>query len=257
MIGETLNPRLQEELKAALERGLASGDLMAPHQVAQYLSRFRNRFGPEVLRASDDESLLHLMHGRQDSASRCLAYWLEFKNDDEFAGYSFGGIGGGSAMKFGVYQRQSDGAWITGSGGQPQVLALEHAIRKARQQRQELLAGDQVLENLDSSDLSDEAYSHLQTSMQKAAPELYQSGWSHKYWSLIHSDKLDDYHSPRYQRFHLFKLLQMPPDGIGIRDGSAPRFNCAGRFIAAARLLGVPISVLGRVQMEATKIDVR
>jgi 5-methylcytosine-specific restriction enzyme B len=44
--------------------------------------------------------LLLLMHGRQDSGLRCLAYWLEFKDDDEFAGYRFGGIGGGSAMKF-------------------------------------------------------------------------------------------------------------------------------------------------------------
>jgi hypothetical protein len=40
------------------------------------------------------------MHGRQSGESRCLAYWLEFKNDDEFAGNRFGGIGGGSALKF-------------------------------------------------------------------------------------------------------------------------------------------------------------
>src|SRR5262249_7044846 len=81
--------------------------------------------------------------------------------------------------------------------------------------------------------------------MATAAPDLSQDAWSHKYWSLIHSDKLDQYHSP--QRFHLLKLLQMPPDGVGIRDGSAPRFNCAGRFIAAARLFEVPANALGGV----------
>jgi 5-methylcytosine-specific restriction protein B len=83
--------------------------------------------------------------------------------------------------------------------------------------------------------------------MEAAAPELSQSGWSHKYWALIHADKLDDYHSPRYQRFHLFKLLQTPPDHIGIRDAAAPRFNCAGRFISVARSLEVPVNTLGAV----------
>ena len=34
------------------------------------------------------------MHGRQNTVSKCLAYWLEFKNDDEFAGRRMGSIGG-------------------------------------------------------------------------------------------------------------------------------------------------------------------
>ncbi len=38
----------------------------------------------------------------------------------------------------------------------------------------------------------------------------------------------------------------MPPDQIGILDGNAPRFVCAGRFVAAARGLGVPVATLGR-----------
>jgi 5-methylcytosine-specific restriction protein B len=150
-------------------------------------------------------------------------------------------------MKFGVYQRQSDGAWMTGSGGQPQVLTTEDVIRKTRQQRDELLAGDEILKNLDASETSDGAYARLQAAMEKAAPELSHDGWSQKYWFLIHPDKLDDYHSPRYQRFHLFKMPQMPPDHVGIRDANAPRFNCAGRFIAAARTLEVPVSTLTRV----------
>lgn len=39
----------------------------------------------------------------------------------------------------------------------------------------------------------------------------------------------------------------MPPDEAGIRDGGAPRFICAGRFIAAARELEVPVTTLTRV----------
>jgi 5-methylcytosine-specific restriction protein B len=195
MSAPPLDPRLRQELEAALKRGLASGELMAPHQVAEHIRRFRDRFGPDVLRALDGEALLRLMHGRQDGESRCLAYWLEYKNDDEFAGTKFGGIGGGAALKFGIYQRQSDGAWI-GSARQPQVLTAEDAVGKARRQRNELLAGDEILKDLDVSDASDEVYAHLQTAMATAAPDLSQGAWSHKYWSLIHPDKLDPYHSP-------------------------------------------------------------
>lgn len=134
----TLDLRIFEELKARLDRGLASGELMMAEQVAAHTGRFRDRFGPDTLRGLDGEPLLLLMHGRHDSDLRCLAYWLEFKDDEEFAGYRFGGIGGGSAMKFGVYQRQSDGAWISGSQTQPRVLTMEEAVQIARRQSSSL-----------------------------------------------------------------------------------------------------------------------
>ena len=242
-----LEPQLFDELKSALDRGLASGEMMTSAQIEQQTMLFRDRFGPAVLRGLDGGALLRLMHGRESSESRCLAYWLEFKNDDEFAGNRFGGIGGGSALKFGIFQRQSDSAWMTGSPQTQQVLSLEDAIAIARTQRDELLAGAEVLASLDTGDTSDTSYAQLQTAMEKAAPKLSGDGWAHKYWFLINPDRLDDYHSPRYQRFHLFKLLQMPPDRVGILDGSAPRFICAGRFIAAARELGVPVTTLNRV----------
>ncbi|MEP6621671.1 MAG: hypothetical protein ABJE47_20250 [bacterium] len=191
--------------------------------------------------------LLRLMHGRESNDSRCLAYWLEFKNDDEFGSYRFGGIGGGSALKFGIYQRQSDNAWVTGSPQAQKVLSAEDAIALARKQRDELLAGAKVLASLDTDDASDEAYARLQAAMENAAPKLSRDGWAHKYWFLINPDRLDDYHSPRYQRFHLLKLLQMSPDRVGILDGNAPRFICAGRFVSAARELDVPVTTLNRV----------
>ena len=119
-------------------------------------------------------------------------------------------------------------------------------IQIARQQRDELLAGDGILSDLIPSDYSDETYARVQSSMEVAATELSRDGWSHKYWFLIHPTKIDDYHSPRYQRFHLLKMLQMPPDQAGILDASAPQFVCAGRFIAASRALEVPVSILSR-----------
>jgi 5-methylcytosine-specific restriction protein B len=120
-----LEPRLVDELKTTLDRGLASGELMTPARVAQQTGLFRDRFGPGVLRELDGEALLRLMHGRRTEDPKCLAYWLEFKNDDEFAGNRFGGIGGGSAMKYGLYERKSDGGWewMGGSFAKPHVIS--------------------------------------------------------------------------------------------------------------------------------------
>jgi hypothetical protein len=89
---------------------------------------------------------------RPDSDAQCLMHWLEFKHDDEFAGHSFGGIGGGATMKYGIYQRQSDGAWMGGAPIRPHVLSIDHAIAKARQQRGELLTGSKVLAALNAAD---------------------------------------------------------------------------------------------------------
>ena len=109
------------------------------------------------------------------------------------------------------------------------------------------MAGAEQLEQFDAASLSDNKYAQLQAAMLSAAPSLAGAGWAHKYWFLICPDRLDDYHSPRYQRFHLLKLLQMPPDKIGILDLWAPRFNCAGRFISAARQLEVPVTTLNKI----------
>jgi 5-methylcytosine-specific restriction protein B len=122
-----------------------------------------------------------------------MAYWLEFKNDDEFAGYRFGGIGGGQAMKYGVYQRQSEQAWMGGATNAPRVLSLDEAIEKARQRWDDLLVGSRVLVNLNEIYESDEAYARLQTEMSRAAPELSDDGRAHNYWFLLHWDKLDDF----------------------------------------------------------------
>jgi 5-methylcytosine-specific restriction protein B len=242
-----LRPQLFDELKRALQQGLTSGELLTPEQIDQQTELFRGKFGPTVLRELDGLALLRQMHGRESVESRCLAYWLEFKNDHEFAGDQFGKIGGGSALKFGIFQRQSDNTWMTGSPLAQRVLSVEEAVAFARKQRDELVSGAEQLGILDTADTSDVAYSELQAAMQRAAPTLSGAGWAHKYWFLISPDRLDDYHSPRYQRFHLIKLLQMPPDKVGILDLWAPRFNCAGRFISAAHQLGVPVSTLNTI----------
>lgn len=108
--GITLEPYLFEQLKQALNQQSAAAALMTPSQIEDQTRLFRERFGPQKLGSLDGESLLQYMHGRQQVVDKCLMYWLEFKDDEEFRGPRFGSIAGGSALKFGVFQRAADGA---------------------------------------------------------------------------------------------------------------------------------------------------
>src|SRR5436853_527679 len=76
-----------------------------------------------------------------------------------------------------------------------------------------------------------------QEDLDRIAPTVGDLGWGHKYFSLLAPERLDDYHNADYQRFHLVKMLQVPPEVDG-------RYLCAGRYVAAAHELGIPINHL-------------
>jgi 5-methylcytosine-specific restriction protein B len=67
---------------------------------------------------------------------------------------------------------------------------------------------------------------------------------------MIFPDKLEDYHVEAYQRYHLIKLLQVPPEGSG-------RFLCAGRYVAVAQELGIHLNHLTSVLNERNGRPVR
>ena len=234
-----LEEKLSKELVELHKKMDAAGKLLSRQQLEQYYATFRDRFGPEVLSGLDGEVLLEILHGsgKQDS----LIYWLEFKNDEEFPA-NFGSIAGGSALKFGIYFRKDTGAWMTGSPQNQREISIDEAVQIARQHRDQLLRGCELLEKLPNN-ASDEAYRSLQESLDQTAPDVSPTAWGHKYFSLMYPNKLDDYHVEIYQRFHLIKLLQLPPEGDG-------RYLAAGRYVAIAAELNMPINHLGTILNE-------
>jgi len=218
---------------------LGEGNIPSPQKLEKQYAAFEARFGPSVLAGLDGEALLSTMHdhGNHDS----LVYWLEFKNDDEFDTKRFGSIAGGSALKFRIFRRKETGNWQKGSeqGNKPENISLDEAIKIARSHRDQLLHGVILLEEL-PADASDEQYAELQDQLDEQAPDVSRLAWGHKYFSLLFPDKLDDYHSPEWQRYILLKLLQLPPEGNG-------RYVCAGRFVAAAREAGIRVVSLDGV----------
>ena len=90
---------------------------------------------------------------------------------------------------------------------------------------------------------TDDDYRDLQKNMDEVATKVSDSAWGHKYFSLLYPEKLDDYHSADFQRYHLIKLLQVPPEGAG-------RYLVSGRYVAAAKEMGVPIRNLTQILNE-------
>ena len=243
----TLDPRIEQAIRAAHEAITRRGELLAVDRIRASYAAFRDRFGPDKLRALDGDALLQAMHSHGNKES--LVYWLEFKNDDDFPGQTFGSISGGSAHKFGLFKRKETGQWVTGGARKEENIDEAQAVAIARKHRDQLLGGVAVLEKL-AVGADDVAYRGLQGELGRVAPDLYNLAWAHKYFSLLFPEKLDDYHNAEYQRFHLVKLLQKPPEEDGL-------YVCAGRFLKLATLLGWPLNQLTAVLNERNGRPIR
>jgi 5-methylcytosine-specific restriction protein B len=228
-----LEKSIRDHLQRRYEQLLEQGQFPSREKLQEYYATFRAHFAPERLRQLDGEELLNAIHahGNRDS----LVYWLEFKNDEEFP-EGFGSIAGGSALKFGIYRKKETGAWMTGHPSSQKELSIAEAIEIARTHRDQLVAGAKILEEL-ATESSDENYTKLQDRMEAGAPDVNNTSWGHKYFSLISPDKLDDFHAEEFQRFNIRKMLQVPP----AREG---RYVAAGRFVSAAAELQIPINHL-------------
>jgi len=234
-----LESAVKQKLLEKLQQLNNDGKLLSRPQLEQFYVTFRNQFGPEKLASLDGTALLETMHahGNKDS----LVYWLEFKNDDEFPA-RFGSISGGSAFKFGIFRRKEAGTWVTSDeGNNPKDLTIEEAVVIARKHRDQLLKGVELLKQVPLRG-SDDDYRRLQERLDREAPDVSDLAWGHKYFHLLFPDKLEDFHSPELQRFQLLKMLQQPPEGKG-------RYLCAGRLVAAATELEVPMNNLTDVLM--------
>jgi 5-methylcytosine-specific restriction enzyme B len=229
-----LDPHIDQDLRRIHDDLARNGKLFSPEKLQAAYTTFRDRFGPENLSSLDGTALLHAMHLHGNKES--LVYWLEFKDDDEFPGISFGSIAGGSAHKFGLFRRKETGQWVTGPAQAEIALTEAEAVVIARKHRDQLLAGVELIEKLETN-ADDNAYLRLQQALDKTSPNVSGLAWGHKYFSVLFPNKLDDYQNHRWQRFHLLKVLQLPPETEGL-------YVCGGRFVKLAAQMGWPMQHL-------------
>ncbi|MCM2357529.1 MAG: AAA family ATPase [Geobacteraceae bacterium] len=228
-----LDEQLKKDLLDFYQLQLAHGSLNPPDELNRYYQVFQNRFGPDLLNSLRGEELLEAIHAHGSKNS--LVYWLEFKNDEELPAI-FGSIAGGSALKFGLYKSNDSGSWRTGSSKAQRDISVAEAVIIATKHRDQLVKGASIIEAL--PDRAAEAdYRRLQEDLEKVAPDVCNLAWGHKYFHMLFPDKLDDYHNPDYQRFHLIKLFQTTPSDYG-------RYVFAAKYISIARELEIPVNHL-------------
>ncbi len=229
-----LDLHIEEELRNTHKDLAGNAKLHSPERLDAAYNTFRDRFGPDKLALLDGTALLNAMHLHGNKES--LVYWLEFKDDEEFPGISFGSIAGGSAHKFGLFRRRETGQWVTGAPQAERTLTESEAVVVARKHRDQLLEGVKRLERFEAN-ADDAAYVRLQRDLDTSCPDVSGVAWGHKYFSILFPDKLDDYQNHRWQRYHLLRLLQLPPEAQGL-------YVCAGRYVTLANQFGWPMQHL-------------
>lgn len=205
--GELPEINSNNTLYETYQKMLGENKSMTEEKLKESYELFRNKFGPEKLKGLDGETLLETMfnHGNRGS----LVYWLEFKNDDELQTGHFGGIGGGSALKFGIYKRKEDGKWITGNPNDMREIALPDAINIAREKRDLLIKGTEIIAAT-PDDFNDDTYLKLQDDIDTKLGTFGNLGWVHKYFHMLFPAKIDDFHSVDWQKFYLIKMQEKP-----------------------------------------------
>ncbi len=170
------------------------------------LKTFQQKFSPEILARLDDSDLLSSLFYTVGDSSDSLCYWLEMH--PECRGH-FGSIAGGSAYKFGLFQRKETGEWTTGNPKKPQVLTEKEAIELGKKIRDALITGVEIIRNATLDSLT--AYEKLDDTLTEALGEkISHWSWVHKYFSLICNDKLSGFHSDEWQ-FHVLRSLRIRP----------------------------------------------
>lgn len=233
------NLSITERIKRTCDMLLAEGKILRTEILQQKYRIFSDKFGPERLKNLDGEALLDTIFNIGNHSG--LFYWLEFKNDDDFNTFAFGSIAGGSAFKYIMYKRNSDGKWVTGNPQSPTILTTDEAIEVGREVRDRLIAGAVEIAAVGNS-TDEKRYEELVLSQQKTLriessnTDMSRLGWVHKYYHMIYPDVIDNFHSTRWQRHGLVCC--------GIKPENDNLYGMAGQYIELARECGLPVSYI-------------
>lgn len=174
--------RAQELLNHYLERRIDALHLPEAADIKRQRDSFVEQFGPDRLAAMSGPQLLNAVPYNSSNAQP-MDYWLEFKKDDVFTTRLFGGIAGGAATKFGVWQDKKTGQWkVPTKGGHGVSPASEdEAMEVARSRRDEALAAFRAVERFRPVPIHEVDPEEVQAAVKEAAPRWWWYAWLHKY----------------------------------------------------------------------------
>ena len=175
-------------------------------EIEAALDEFKDAYSPEMLEEIDEESLLPALFYTIGDNANALCCYIEM---NKACKAYFGSISGGSAYKFGLFQKKESGRWMTGSPQKPQELTEEEALELGKEIRDVLVKGAQLIDEADPHTLED--YEKMDVALHDLIGDrFYNLGWIHKYFSIIFNDKLSCFHSTDWQ-MHVLRALRISP----------------------------------------------
>lgn len=170
------------------------------------LNEFRERFAPDVLEKLTDEEILPKLFYTTGDNTEALCCWLEHNS---LCREYFGSIAGGSAYKFGLFQKKDTGEWMTGSPQKPQILTEEQALKIGKEIRDAFVRGAEIIANRTLDSLKD--FEMVDDELKTVIGEqFYNLAWFHKYFFMLYPDKLSGFHSNDWQN-HVLRCLRIKP----------------------------------------------
>ena len=184
-------------------------------EAEELYTTFREQFSPDVLMAIPDDQLLQKMFYTVDNTNDSMCYWLEFHQQIR---EHCGSIAGGSSYKFGLFQKQETGAWISGSPRKQEILDTEQALARGKEIRDILVKGVDAIQSVgDISTISD--YEKLQVTLESAIGKYSSMAWVHKYFHMIYPSLFPIWHAPDGQEHFLFAFGIEPSNKWYVRSG--------------------------------------
>lgn len=177
-------------------------------------AEFRARFSPDVLENLDDSELLQYIFLTADSDNTSLCYYLEF--DPKIKSY-FGSISGGSSFKFGLFQRQEDKKWMTGSPINQEVLSNDQALELGKHIRDCLVKGCAIIEPRELITVAE--YENLDDALTEAIGKHASYAWFQKYFHMMFPQKFFTIYSKDLQNHFLYGLGIKPSEKYYGRNG--------------------------------------
>lgn len=200
----------------------------------QLYKDFRTKYGPEALKAVEGTDLLHKIFINETRDKENLCYVLEF--DKQYT--QFGGIGGGSAYKYGLYYSADKESWMSGSARNPKTLTLEDAIVLGTKIRNEILEGVKVIESAgDLSELKD--YAELNTKLYEVMPTTINKKWVIKYFHMLFPQLFPPFYNDEWQNKVLAAIDEEPDGNSFVRMGQIALFvkKCGISTLAFSKVI--------------------
>ena len=172
---------------------------ISAEEIERLRKEFCDKFSPEKLEAIEDNKLLSYMFLTADGNNDSLCYHLEFNAQLK---KTFGSISGGSSFKFGLFQRQEDGKWMTGAPTKQEELTNEAALDLGCKIRDYLVKGCEIIRAAKLETRKD--YEDLDDALNALMGKFASYAWIQKYFHMVFPDIFVGWYVTDWLRHVLF-----------------------------------------------------